>query len=416
MCTITINPASIVAVPIGTTGAHVTVSGTIANCTSNVRVTIACTGSSVSGNAVITGNTWTAQIRPGCICGTLVTITATCLDSPPCTATLNTVLNCGCCPTVTTTANQGLYNNAGQQLITFMTHLTFPAGCAVTVQRDFGDGTSGAIMNFTSLPNPNPYPETHAYNVGSSYTSHLNVLSHASCSPSSINPVVSTTAPSCATKSLFTALCKLFRFLFLVFGATSAVLFVAAIPPPGSGTVPTAGCIVVNNALLAIATGWAIAAGIFFGLLYLCCRKCVCGFFVKMLGQLLVIVGGILFMFVLPANCMQPFPFTTPFAALVFAALILVIGVAGVLYASWYLSPPGFKNICPLTICDFWQAIKEAFIFAILAAFLVYSSLAMGTPPGLLWTHLGFDLLVIILVLIPSANSQITINQNAHQC
>jgi hypothetical protein len=118
-------------------------------------------------------------------------------------------------------------------------------------------------------------------------------------------------------------------------------------------------------------------------------------------------------MFVLPVNCMQPFPFTTPFAALAFAALILVIGVAGVLYVSWY---SGFKNTCPLTICDFWQAIKEAFIFAILAAFLVYSSLATGTVPGLLWTHLGFDLLVITLVLIPSANSQITINQNSHQC
>ena len=406
MCTITINPASIVAVPVGTLGTLISVSGTIANCTSNaIKVTIACPGSSVFAGAVITGNTWTAQVDPRCICGTPVTITATCQDTPPCTATLNTVLNCGCCPQVTTTANQGLWNSSGQRLVTFMTHLTFPAGCSVTVQRDFGDGTpKGAIYTFSSLPNPNPYPETHAYAVGSGYNSTLNVLSHASCGPSTNSVIVSTLAPSCATNSFHAALCKLGQFLFLVFGAAAVVLFIASASsvcnPPT--TYP----------ILAIATGFAISAGIFLVVLFLLCRRCICGFLVRMLGQLLIIIGAVLFIFVLPVNCTQPFPFTTPFTAFFVASLVLTIGVFAVLYASWYLSPPGFKDICPLTICDFWQAVKDALIFAIIAAFLVYGSLVAG----LLWTHLGFDLLVITVVLIPIVNSQIMINQNAHNC
>jgi hypothetical protein len=404
MCTIAINPASIVAVPIGTLGTLVTVSGTVSNCTSNnIKVTVACPGSSVFAGAVVTGNSWTAQVDPRCICGTPVTITATCEDSPPCTATLNTVLNCGCCPQIHTSVNLGLCNSSGQQLVTFMTSLNFPAGCTVTVQRDFGDGTSGTIQTFTSLPNPNPYAETHAYNLGSGYTSTLKVLSQASCGLSSVGVVLSPTCPLCAINSFISAACKLGQLLFLVFGAAASILLIAA---------TSAVCVTANGALVPTAGGYAITAGITFGLLILFCRKCICGFFLKMFAQLLIIVGAVLFMFVLPLNCMQPLPFPTPFSALGLASLVLVVGVFGVLYASWYNSPPGFKDICPLTICNFWQAVKDALLFAILAAFLVYGSLAMG----LLWTHLGFDLLVITLILIPSVDSQIIINQNAHKC
>jgi len=402
MCTIAINPASIVAVPIGTTGTLVTVSGTIANCVSNaIKVTITCPGSSVFVGAVITGNTWTAQVDPHCICGTPVTITATCQDTVPCTATLNTVLNCGCCPQVSTTANQGLYNSSGQQLITFMTHLTFPSGCAVTVQRDFGDGTLGAIKTFTSLPNPNPYPETHAYSVGSSYTSNLNVLSYASCPPFSKQVIVSTVAPSCATSSFCAAVCRLFQFLFLLFGSTAGVLFIACTSPICNP--PTA------FPLLPVATGWAIAAGAFLLLLFVFCRKCVCGFWLKMLAQLLVIIGAVMFMFVPPQpNCTQPLPFPTPWTALWAALLVLIIGVFPLLYASWYQQ---LKTVCPLTICDFWQAIKDAATIAILAAFLVFSFLGVFVTV----THLGFALLVITLLLI-NVNHQIVVNQNAHNC
>jgi hypothetical protein len=99
MCTISINPASITAVPLGS-GANsptkITVDGTVTNCISNsVLVEVECAGQAPSrAQAVITGNAWTVTLQSKCPCASQVTITAVCKDSPPCTDTLNTTLTC----------------------------------------------------------------------------------------------------------------------------------------------------------------------------------------------------------------------------------------------------------------------------------------------------------------------------------
>ncbi|HJX82996.1 MAG TPA: hypothetical protein VJ723_01485 [Candidatus Angelobacter sp.] len=277
-----------------------------------------------------------------------------------------------------------------------MTTLNFPAGCPVTVQRDFGDTTFGVTQTFTS--SPATYTETHAYTTGSGYTSNLNVLSNPTCGTSSAS-VTTSSAPSCATKSLCQALCKLFQFLFLLFGSAALVSLVATTSPA---------CIVINSSLPAVATGFAITAGASLLILYLACRKCVCGFWRKLLGQLLTNVGAILFMFVLPLNCTQPVPFALPFYAFGAALLCLLVGASFVLYNLWF----GFlRNQCPLTICDYWQAIKDALTVAILSAVLVYVSMGLGATI----VHLGLALLVISLLLILS-NQEILINQNANKC
>src|SRR5947199_9746671 len=108
MCTISINTASITAIPLGSNPSagptQISLSGTVANCSSNsVTVEVACLGKAPSKvNAVISGGTWTASLQSKCSCGAPVTITATCNDTPPCTATHGTTLICNCCPQIST--------------------------------------------------------------------------------------------------------------------------------------------------------------------------------------------------------------------------------------------------------------------------------------------------------------------------
>jgi hypothetical protein len=398
MCTITINPASILAVPVGSTGMLVTVGGTVTNCTSNsIKVTITCLGQAVFHGATISGNSWTATVDPKCPCGTPATITATCEDTSPCTATYSTTLTCNCCPQVSTTVNQGLCNSAGQRLITFVTTLAFSAGCSVTVQRDFGDGSfPGAVRNLTS-GSSTTFTETHAYAPGT-YISNLNVLSNSFCGPSSASVTVPS-CPICATSSFWAATCKLFRYLFLLFGAVALVLGTASLSPA---------CVTINNLLPAVAGGFAASAGVLLALLLLICRKCVCALLARLLGQLMVMVGVLLFMFWLPPVCVQPAPFPSPSSVLSLALLTLLAGAFGVLYGSWYQQQ---KNVCPLTICDYWLALQEALTIAVLAAILVAGALG----PGLTISGLGLGLLVITVALI-SVNHQILHNQQTGNC
>jgi hypothetical protein len=406
MCTISIDPNSISTAP--ATGGYVvlTVSGTIANCTSNnVGVTIACPGSSTGVHqGHVTGNSWTASGDVKCNCGDTVTIVATCNDPTPCSTTYTTQFLCNCCPTVHANANPGLWNSAGQQLVTFVTNLSFPAGCSVTVQRDFGDTSFGASHTFTT--SPATYNETHAYNVGG-YTSHLNILSNPVCGPTSTTATTSPGgAPPCATNSLWASACTVLQVLFLLSAAVAAVLFIASSSPL---------CSAVNPLLAPIATGLAISAGVFLLLLYLFCRKCVCGFFVKLFGQLFVIVGAVLFMFVLPTilpaliNCAQPFPFLAPYAALGAAVIALLIGAAALLSGGWYVQ---YRTVCPLNICDYWQAVRTALILAVIAVTIVFIALAGGVP---LVPHALFAVVIIFILLILVA-LEIIINQNAGNC
>jgi hypothetical protein len=307
------------------------------------------------------------------------------------------VLLCSCCPTVnSTTVSQGVWNSSGQLLVTFVTNLTIPAGCSVTVQRFYGDGAVGAVHTFTS--SPPPYQETHAYNPQASYSSQLVVLSNQACTLPPIQITVSS-APPCATIPFWATACRTLQILFLLSAAVAGVLAIAT---------TSLVCVGINNALPAITGGFTIAAMFFFFILSAVCRGCICAFFWKLIGQMLFIIGMVALMFVLPANCTQPLPFPTPNLALGAAMLLIAVGGAAVLYVIWYQN---YKPQCPLTICDYWQVIKEALLTAVFVALTVF--FILGT--GVTLTHLGFDLLVIIL-LVFFTNQQIQANQNAGKC
>jgi hypothetical protein len=341
---------------------------------------------------------WIAEVDvPNCPCGSPATITATCHDVPPCTATLNTTLMCNCCPQITTVANQGPWNSSGQQLITFVTQLTFGAGCSVTVQRNFGDGSFGAQHTFTT--SPVSYQETHAYTPPANYVSQLDVVSNTTCAPSAPDQVtVSAAAPACATVFGFSA-CNTIRSLFQLCAGVAAILAIAWTSPV---------CIAASASLPAFVAGWTIAAAVFFAILYVWCRKCLCGFLVKLFGELFVIVGMVLVMFVLPANCTQPSPFAAPYVVLWAVLVALLFGAAALLNGGWYQQ---LKAVCPLNVCDYWQAVKDALTIAVVVALVVFFSLGTGVS----LTHLGLALLVILISLI-LVNQQIQINQSAGKC
>jgi hypothetical protein len=310
---------------------------------------------------------------------------------------------CNCCPQVNTVANQGLWNSTGQNLVTFVTTLTFPAGCSVTVQRDFGDTNLGTQHTFTT--SPATYQETHAYNAPAAYTSSLKILSNASCG-SSAGQITVSSAPPCATHPFLATLCRTLQILFLMSAAVASVLFTVSLSPV---------CSAVNPALTSIATGLAITAGASLFVLFLLCRKCVCGFFQKLFGQLFVIVGAVLLMFVLPTfppaliNCAQPIPFVAPYAALGAVVVAMLIGASALLGGGWYQQ---YKAVCPLNICDYWQAIKSALILAVVAVVIVFVALTGGVP---FWPHTVVAVWTIIILLV-LVSLEIIINQNAGNC
>lgn len=396
MCTITIDATQISATPAGSL-TFFTAGGTVTNCISQIDMIVTCAGATQSTLATVTGNTWQASVDVKCTCGSPITITATCNDSTPCSATYTTNLICQCCPTVSTAVNNGVWNNSGQQSLTYITTVTVPPGCVVTVRRDFGDGTFGAVQTFNTT---NTYVETHPYTAGS-YTSNLIILS--SPCPASASSVATSSggAPPCATSSFLAAVCKLLRFLFMFFGGAGGALLVAS----------ASGCVLLNGAILSNATTLLALAGVALILIFLFCRKCECGFPWKLIGQLVTIVGGVMFMFVLPSFCMQPVPFPGPAWALGAASFVILLGIYGLLYAGWYIP---FRKNCPLTICDFWGAVKEALTVALFSAsILVYPPLLAN---GMMTTtNLGFALLAITIGLMQT-NQQIQSNQIAGKC
>lgn len=397
MCTVSINPSSVTAVPLGSgvTPIQISVSGTVANCTSNsVRVIVDC-GPNVAGSstqATISGNTWTATLPSKCSCGSSVAITAICNDPIPCSTTLNTMLMCNCCPTVTTDPLcPPQYKTSGSALIKFVTNVMLPAaGCnPVSVQRDFGDGTLGVTKTYAG--GTNAYVEIHAYAPGATYTSTVNIVSLPSCPPDVIQVSI-LPPPPCATSTLVAAICAVFEFLFLLNASLGVVAFVAAF---------FALCITLNTALPAIATGLVITALFALLLIYTICRKCSCRVLIRLLGQLLFIIGVLLAMFIAQPACVT----VSLLTAIWVTFLVLLIAVV-VLYAVWYQ-----RSCCPLKICDFWRAVIQAMTIAIVAAVIFYTILAGGALPlGL------FITMALIFAILNIAALQIVINQNAGNC
>jgi hypothetical protein len=392
MCTISINPASITAVPLGPgLEAQVSVSGTVANCTSNsITVTVSCPNVKGGSPAVISGGTWTATVPSKCICGSAMTITATCNDPTPCSATLTTTLTCNCCPQLSTDPIcPPQYQTSGPALIKFVTNVSVPNGCnPVTVQRDFGDGTFGATHTYTS--GQNAYVETHAYATGVIYTSTVNVLSPSSCTPDVISvPVLP--PPPCATSNFVAAICTFFEFLFLLNGSAALVTGFATFYPP---------CTLINNLLPAIAIGFAIAALFALGILTLLCRKCTCRLVVRLLGQLVLIAGVLLAMFLAP-GCV-----TLPLLSMLWVTLLVLLIGWVTLFVLWYQ-----RSCCPLKICDFWRAVVQAMVVAVIAAVVVFTALAGGA------SAIGLAISVALaFAILTLASLQVVMNQNAGNC
>jgi hypothetical protein len=154
-----------------------------------------------------------------------------------------------------------------------------------------------------------------------------------------------------------------------------------------------------------IATASTVAAGVFLLLLLLLCKACKCKLPLKLLGELLLVIGVLLSLFIVPVACLQlsTNPSNALFYIISVTALAFIVGFS-FLY-QWYLS------CCPTTICDFWQAVIFAMGVAFVAAPLVFVTMAGGVAP------LGVGLALLLVYLIFNfASIQIIVNQSANNC
>ena len=265
----------------------------------------------------------------------------------------------------------------------------------MTVQRDFGDGSAGSPQFFSSGSSVSHYSyvEIHAYNPGHTYTTLVNILSLPSCPPS-VKTVTIPSAATCATDRFLAAFCVVFRFLFLLSASIVAPLYIASVSS-----------LCANPSILSTtATGSLIVAASSLLFILLACRKCMCSLPLKLLGQLLLITGVIFAEFILQPVCVQ-FAATPPVSlarAILFAVAFLFFGFLE-LYLLWYL-----EGCCPVTICEFWQAVSETMIVAFLAATIVYAALQ---PLGMLPAGWGVAL-ALAYAIMTYANLRIAVNQN----
>jgi len=398
MCTISINQASLVATPIGSNASQISLSGTVANCTSqSVWVEVACQGIAPSrAQAVISGNTWTVTLQSKCPCGTPITITAVCNDTPPCTDTFSPTLICNCCPTIKTRPICIEYRS-GKAFVKFITDVTVPNGCGpITAQRDFGDGTLGSLHTYTTGQNStanNLNIEIHSYNTYSfpyNVTSTVHQLSPPSCPPTTQVTFTIDPPPPCSVSFWVGLICNVARFLFLLYASAGVVSFVASFT----------GCLTFNSALTPIALGFAAGAGFFLLILWLACRKCMCDLLLKLLGQLLMVLGVIFSMFILQTNCFSP----SMTAMILLTAALLWFGY--LILRGWY-----GQACCPVSICDFWRAIIDAMLVAFVGALLVFLILQGGVAA------FGIGLALLLAYLIMAyASLQVTNNTAANNC
>jgi hypothetical protein len=402
MCTIAINPASVSAIPVGN-GMQVTVSGTVNNCVSqNVWVMIECGGRPpIRGQAVITGSTWTITLISQCPCGTQITITAVCNGTPSCQDVYTTTLTCNCCPTISTEPPCFEYDSSGHALVRFKTHVNVPGGCAaVTVLRDFGDGSFGQSQTYGANTS-NIYSEVHAYVAGYVYHSTVNVTSPALSPPcpSSQISIQTSQPPPCAQNYWLGVFCMIAQMAFLIFAGTAIVMTFMEIFGCGA---------FVTNSMLG---GFVLLAIVAFLFIWFACAQCACDFARKLLGQLLLVCGILFSMLIVPSACIGLLfiPNVTNAKETAFfiglTVLLLFFGWL-VLHLLWQ-----GQGCCPVTICAVWQAIIVAMASAVAACLLVF---IMTNPAVQPWGFVTGCLLAGFITNI--AHNQIIINQNAHNC
>ncbi|MEW6468450.1 MAG: hypothetical protein AB1458_05965 [Bacteroidota bacterium] len=159
--------------------------------------------------------------------------------------------------------------------------------------------------------------------------------------------------------------------------------------------------------------GTGLAAGGFFALavifltIYLTnnilgCVKCACNPFPKWLGIIMLGMGICMFMF-FGSNC-APISIAIP--------IFLVIAGFGMLYG-WYLT---YRDVCPLTICHFWDAVILTAIVSVIAMYLIRAAvLAVAIIPPNTIPNLSFNIglvVAVIILLIAGVLRQININNN----
>jgi len=389
-CTISIT--NITGAPISSSATSVAVSGTISGCTSGqVNFSVGCGVQSVSGIATVSSGTWSGSVDTKCLCGQSVTVIATCSNDATCTTTTTQTLVCNCCPHITNFKKFiGLCDSTGKRLVTFTATVFVPPQCSATVQIDFGDGNFSTPETFGSSGNNPITPVTHPYVTGYIYTATIIVLSPTGCQNSvPISVDASQKCPPCSTNAITAAFCIVFRYLFLLSATVALTLLFASISPV---------CTTCNGAIAGITLTFTIAAGLFGIALFLLCRKCICSFFLRLFGQIIMMVGFLLIMYMGTLSCTHPFPFLNQTQTLAAVILFVALGTIAILYILWY---GNFKNRCPLTICDLLCAYVEALVIDLVAALIVYFTV-VGCATLIIWFGICLFSIVSALILVNS--------------
>ena len=363
------------------------ISGTWSGCNSpNLTISGTCGSTPFSGTGqLIFGSVlWNASIPVTCNCGGPISFTVTCTN-PGCSITYSSSILC-CCPVITSfTYSVGtVCNSNGKRVVTFTVTGTLPAGCSASLRINFGNTMVGSIH---TVSGPTfLFTDTTTYTPTGPYTASIDVLSPSPTCPTPIATVTVPKCPKCSTNPFLKGFCPFLRVAFLVSAAITAILGLVAVPTCTS---------LPSYTPLLIAS--SITAGLAIIFLYFLCRKCICGFFLRLISELFLIAGMCLFAFTVPTGGCTILPVIVP---------LFIMGVGIILLLGWYGL---YKTTCPLTICDFWRVIIDATTQAALATLILWAALII-LPAG------AGVVGVLIAVIAAIANAQITSNTSAGNC
>lgn len=376
-CTITITGATL-----NPSTGNITVQGNFTTTTPcgalpTISITVQCGPNTFtgSGNQLPGTTLWQGTFPAPCSCDgqTTIGVVASCPGPPPfsCTATL-TINNLCCCPQINTQVTLGSCTG-NNQLATFFTSVVNNTACTFTVRRNFGNGFFGNVYTINPYSSQNLPPEQSSYPAPATYTSTVDVLSPPPLSAcSGLNPLTfSVSCGSCYSTPLIGSICRFLEWLFL-FSMTAGLSIGFSQP-----------CIPIAVAAAFLGTG-ILTLAIY---LLLQCQKCVCDFFLKYWGIILIATGFVNIMFI-PPGCAA----MTGFVAFTNTIILLTLGFT-VLWL-WYNNN---KLTCPLIICDFWCAVsgilntRSATNIAILVTFLIW-----GLTFPLLSAGFGLALFIIV--------------------
>jgi hypothetical protein len=270
-----------------------------------------------------------------------------------------------CCPELTTEVKIGDCENNGNKTVTFNNTINVQsgAGCLpVTVQRDFGDGTSGSPHTY-NVAGSYTYSETHSYPANNgTFTSTLNIISPTHCIGTA-----DTFNIGCCYAGWLRWFCPLLKGLFYFSFGLGALLLALYFSCAANPYV-----LISALASIVVAFIWAL-------LYWILCPKCAeCGWILLWMAQILFYLGlALMFM---DACCNG-----------LFTNGIIMVGVALLFYLLWAI-------ICNRSFCDVLENLVYIPMFSFLSDLFAWpfvSSIFSCTSFAFLYL-----LLVILLVLI----------------